>query len=131
MSRIHDNLRKLTIRQLSVGPRGQGAPAVLTRTVKGEYDPSTGKYGTSTVTNYNGSGLRVSFTNFEYKDTTILHGDFKLYLSPVLQDGVTDTPVPVLGDIITFAEMKCKVINMETWNSGGVDCGWKLQMRKG
>lgn len=130
MTRIHDSLRKLTIRQLSVGPKGQGTAAVLTRTVKGEYDPSTGDYGITTVTNYNGSGLRVNFTNFEYKDTTIQHGDFKLYFCPVLQDG-TDSPVPVIADIITFVGTKYKVVNMETWNSGGVDCGWKLQMRKG
>lgn len=130
MTRIQDNLRKLTIRQLSLGPKGQGSAAVLTRSVKGVYNPATGKYESDTITSYNGSGLRVNYTSFEHRDETIIHGDFKLYFCPVLQDG-TDSPVPVIADLITFDGVKYKVINLETWNSAGVDCGWKLQMRKG
>jgi len=130
MSKVQDNLRKLTIRRLGVGPKGQGAPAVLTRTVKGEYNPAEGSFPSEVVTSYEGSGLRVNYTSYEYRDTTIKHGDFKLYMCPVLQDG-TDSPVPVIADIITFDGVKCKVVNLESWNSSGIECGWKLQMRKG
>ncbi len=127
---LHDRLRNMTIRQLGLGPKGKGAPAKLHKITEGEFDPETSSMVGGGVADYDGSGLRVNYKNYDYKEVTINHGDFKLYLCPVLVDG-TDTPEPLIGDTITFEDDLYKVINREPWNAAGVVCGWKLQMRKG
>lgn len=127
---IHIRLRAMTIRRLGVGRGGQGSPATLHKISKGEYNPDTGEMEGAGSFNYQGSGLRVNYTTFEYRDVSILKGDYKLYLCPVLING-EDCPPPKLGDTVTFDNDVYKVINMEAWNASGLECGWKCQMRKG
>lgn len=126
---IHDRMRALTIRRLGVGKGGQGSPATLHKISKGVYNPDTGKMEGAGSFNHLGSGLRVNYTTFEYRDVTITKGDYKLYLCPVLIDG-TDCPAPKIGDTVTFDNDVYKVINLEAWNASGLECGWKCQMRK-
>lgn len=127
---MHDRLRNMTIRQLGLGPRGKGAPVTLNKITDGVFDPETSSIIGGGITSYDSSGLRVKYTSYDYRDTNIVHGDFQLYLSPVLVDG-TDCPEPLIGDTVEFQNDLYKVINLEPWNAAGVVCGWKLQMRKG
>ena len=127
---MYDRIRAMTIRQLGVGRGGKGSPVTLYKQGEGEFNPVTGRIEGAGTTEYAGSGLRVNYTNFEYKDEAIEHGDFQLYLSPVLLDG-TDCPVPEVADTFSFLGDVYKVINIDTWNAAGVSCGWKAQSRKG
>lgn len=120
----------MCIKQLGLGPRGNGAPAVLSKKTGGTFDPSTGSVSDVVTTIYNGSAVRVNYKEYAYKNESIIYGDFQLYFCPVLQDG-TDSPEPKHDDLITFAGQTFKVINVIPWNAAGVVCGWKLQMRKG
>lgn len=127
---MYDRIRAMTIRQLGVGRGGKGSPVTLYKQVEGVFNPVTGRIEEAITTEYAGSGLRVNYTNFEYKSEAIEHGDFQLYLSPVLLDG-TDCPVPEIADTFSFLGDVYKVINVDTWNAAGVSCGWKVQSRKG
>lgn len=105
-------------------------PTTLHKVNKGVYNPRTSKIEGAGQEDYEGSGIRVNYTTFEYRDTTILRNDYKLYLCPVLIDGTTDCPTPTIGDTVTFDNDLYKVINLEAWNASGLPCGWKCQMRK-
>lgn len=131
MASVHDRHRAMCIRNLSLMPKGKGAAAVLTKVVPGTFDPSTGEVIGTTETTYDCSGIRVNYKNLEYKNTAVEYGDFQLYLCPVLQDGITDTPTPVIDDTILFVGEVYKVVSVVPWNAAGIVCGWKLQMRKG
>lgn len=128
---MHDRLRNMTIRQLGLGPKGKGAPATLHKITEGVFDPETSSIIGGGIVDYNGSAVRINYTSFDYRDTNIVHGDFRLYMCPVLTDGTTDMPAPAIEDTITFDNDLYKVINLETWKAADVNCGWKLQMRKG
>lgn len=127
---MHDRMRAMVIRQLAPQPKGKGVPVTFKRRSAGGYDPSTGETTPVTTTIYTTSALRVNYTTFAYKDTTILHGDFQLYVSPVLEDG-SDTPTPVMGDEFVFLGAKVKVVQVTPFNENSVGCGWKLQVRNG
>lgn len=127
---MHDRLRNMTIRQLGLGPKGKGAPATLNKVTEGVFDPETSTVVGGGIVSHDGSGLRVNYKSFDYRDVTIQHDDFRLYLCPVLVDG-SDCPAPSIEDTINFDGDLYKVINIEPWNAAGVVCGWKLQMRKG
>lgn len=127
---MYDRIRAMTIRQLGLGRGGKGSAVILYKQGEGEFNPVTGRIEGAGTTEYAGSGLRINYTNFAYKSEAIEYGDFQLYLSPVLQDGV-DCPAPVIEDTLLFLEETYKVINLEAWNAAGTSCGWKLQVRKG
>jgi hypothetical protein len=120
----------MVIKQLGVGRGGNGVQLTLTRRIPGAYDPTTGGSTPTINVDYVGSGLRVNYNEYAYRNETIVYGDFQLYVSPVLIDG-TDCPDPQIGDIIYFLEKKIKVINVKPFNDNGTDCGWKLQVRYG
>lgn len=127
---MHNRLRAMTIRNLGVGPKGKGATAILTKVTPGVFVPETSELIGPTEVEYVGSGLRVNYTTYEYRGVDILYGDFKLYLSPVLQNGA-DTPLPEIEDLIRFDGKTYKVKSLEAWNAAGVVCGWKIQVREG
>jgi hypothetical protein len=131
MANTYDRLRAMTIRRLGIGRGGLGAAAILTRKVEGTYNPKTGKVEGGIREVHRGSAVRVEYKNWAYKDTSILKDDFQLYLSPVLQDSVTPMITPLKDDVIDFLDESYKVITVVAWNNAGIDCGWKLQMRKG
>jgi len=127
---MYDRIRAMTIRQLGVDRGGKGSPVILYKQEEGVFNPATGRIDGGGTVKYTGSGLRVNYTNFEYKSEVIEHGDFQIYLSPVLLDG-TDCPPPAIADTFLFLGDVYKVINLEPWNAAGIECGWKVQSRKG
>ena len=127
---FHDRMRAMVIRQLALQPKGKGSAVNLEYSIGGEFDPSTGGVTPIDVIVYNGSGVRVNYKEYAYKNTSIEVGDFQLYLSPVATDG-TEMPKPETGDELTFIGKKVRVINIEPFDDNGTNCGWKLQVRYG
>lgn len=127
---MHDRMRAMVIRQLAPQPKGKGVPVTFKRKSAGGYDPSTGITTPITTTVYTTSAVRVNYSDYAYKNTTIQYGDYQLYVSPVCSDS-TETPTPVIGDEFTFLTKKVKVISVAPFNENGIGCGWKLQVRNG
>lgn len=127
---MHDRMRAMVIKQLSLQPKGKGVPVTYKQSSGGEYDPTTGGITDVTVTSYEGSGLRVNYSEYAYKNTTIEYGDFQIYLSPVTATG-EEMPQPSIGDKYTFYDKTVRVINFSPFDENGVSCGWKLQVRYG
>lgn len=127
---FHDRMRAMVIRQLSLQPKGKGVSVTLQHSVPGEFDPSTGGVTPTLVTEYAGSGVRVNYKEYAYKNTSIEVGDFQIYLSPVLVNG-SEMPQPKLGDELIFINKTVRLINIEPFDDNGLNCGWKLQVRYG
>lgn len=73
-----------------------GAPAVLTRAVTGDYDPTIAEPDDGGTQVYNTFAVRAEYKNSEIDGTRIVAGDVRLYVSPAL----ATEPAP--GDVITF-----------------------------
>lgn len=127
---FHDRMRAMVIRQLGVQPKGKGSPVTFKQRSGGGYDPVTGGVNPEIVTEFNGSGVRVNYSEYAYKNVAIEYGDFQIYLSPVQIDG-NEMPRPSIGDEFTFIDKTVRVINVSPFNDNGIDCGWKLQVRYG
>lgn len=127
---FHDRMRAMVIRQLAPQPKGKGVPVTFHQSLGGDYDPVTGGVTPIVVNDYNGSGVRVNYSEYAYKNTAIQVGDFQIYLSPVMING-SEMPMPSIGDEFTFLGKKARVVNIGPFNDNGVDCGWKLQVRYG
>lgn len=125
---IQDRLRNMVIKNLMPSPKGSGVELTLTKETLGGFDPGTSTVIPGTKELFEGSGIRVGYKTFDYKNTAIEYGDFKVYLSPKLMNG-GECPVPATGDKITIGAETSSVIHLERWNSNGIECGWKLQMR--
>lgn len=89
-----------------------GQPVTLRDTVKGVYDPATGKTGADTVTDRTAQGILLDFTGQEFQTNTLIKvGDKKLkiaakglsappsLLSKVLVQGRTWSIIPPLKEI--------------------------------
>lgn len=126
---FHDRMRAMVIRQLAPQPKGKGVSLTLT-TRRGGYNPETGDTDPITVESFHGSGLRVNYSDYAYRNDTIVYGDFQIYLSPVQEDG-TDMPKPSIADTIHFLDENITVIKVSPFNENSVSCGWKLQVRYG
>lgn len=127
---FHDRMRAMVIKQLGLQPKGKGAPVTFHQRTGGGYNPATGGVFPEVVNVINGSGVRVNYSEYAYKNVAIEYGDFQIYLSPVQVDG-TIMPKPAIGDTFTFIDKTARVINISPFNDNGVDCGWKLQVRYG
>jgi len=130
MAGFHERMRAMVIRQLAPQPKGKGVLLTLHQRMGGVYNPTTGGVTPEVVNDYDGSGLRVNYSEYAYKNTTIEYGDFQLYLSPVETTG-GQMPTPSIGDKITFLDKTVVVINLSPFNDNSVGCGWKLQVRYG
>lgn len=74
-----------------------GAPAILTRSVPGTYDPTTGATAAPVVTTYNGIGAKFDYSQRDIDGTQIKFGDQRFYLSTA---GIVQ---PQTGDTLTIA----------------------------
>lgn len=127
---FHDRMRAMVIRQLAAQPKGKGVPLTFHKSTGGEYDRVTGGVTPIVITDYEGSGIRVNYSEYALKNTTIENGDFQIYLSPVMING-DEMPKPSEGDEFTFLDSKTRVIKVMPFNDNSVNCGWKLQVRYG
>lgn len=127
---FHDRMRGMVIRQLAPQPKGKGVPVKFIKRISGGYDRTTGDTTPIVIQEFTGSALRVNYSEYAYRNSTIIYGDFQLYLSPVLADG-TDTPTPEVADRLEFLERDVTVVSVQPFNENSVGCGWKLQVRYG
>ena len=127
---FHDRMKAMVTRQLGLQPKGKGSPVTFSQRTGGGYDPITGGVYPEVVTEFYGSGVRVNYSEYAYKNVTVEYGDFQIYLSPVDVDGAL-MPRPSIGDVFTFIDKEVRVINVSPFNDNAVDCGWKLQVRYG
>ena len=125
---IQANLRAMVIRNLAPAPKGSGVALQLVKEVEGAYDPETSAVIPGRTEVYEGSGLRVNYKTFDFTNTAIQYGDFKVYLSPILINK-QETPPPLTGDVIVIGGERATVLNIEAWDSNELACGWKLQVR--
>ena len=128
---MHDRMRNMVIRRLGVGKGGQGVLLKLTKTIPGVYNPKKGKVDPPTITEYEGTGVRVNYSDYAHRDDTIQYGDFQIYISPMKYDWSGDLPKPAIGDRILFNNEECSVIKVSPFNENTVSCGWKVQVRVG
>jgi hypothetical protein len=82
-----------------------GAPAVLERALKGDYDPTVGAPDDAGTQVYNTTALRGAYRVSEIDGTKIKAGDVRLYVSPLL--AVEPRP----GDVIAFDGAEYVVVN--------------------
>jgi hypothetical protein len=82
-----------------------GAPAVLTRKIVGDYDPSAGEVDDNGTQVFNTQAVRSEFKLHEIDGTRILSTDVLLLVSP---DLATE---PTTGDVIAFDGSTYKVVN--------------------
>lgn len=130
MSGFHQRMRNMVIRQLGPQPKGKGSPTTLKRITDRKFNAKTGRYEDGVEEVYTGSAVRVNYSDYGYKDVTIVHGDFQLYMSPI-QDTGDEHPEPKPTDVIEFLGKTVHVIRVSPFNDNGFNCGWKLQVRYG
>lgn len=123
----HQRMRNMVIRNLAPAPRGSGVVITLKKVVEGDFNPETGEVE-NTVEEYTGSGVRVRFTEWHHANFDIPYSDYRVYVSPVLQDGA-ECPTPEIDDTIIFLGDQAKVVNLKPFNDNGVNCGWDVHVR--
>lgn len=118
MSKLSDSLAATSTKLLSQF----GSGVQFERTVRGAYNPQTGKNATNEVINFNGFGYATSFTKSEVDNINVLRTDVKLLLNKV------DYP-PIVGDLATRSAKKYKVMNVTIIELSGEDVVYELQLR--
>jgi hypothetical protein len=73
-----------------------GAPAILSRTVPGSYDATTGTTTADVTTTYTGTGAKFEYESRAIDGSLIRQGDQRVYLSTV---GIVN---PQTGDTLTI-----------------------------
>jgi hypothetical protein len=82
-----------------------GAPAVLERVVRGDYDPNVGTVDIDSTQVFNTTAVRGTYRIGEVDGTKIKAGDVRLYVDPTL----ATEPQP--GDVVVFDGARFLVIN--------------------
>ena len=130
---MHPRQRQMVIRRLGVGKGGQGVELKLIKVTNGAFNPATGSID-QTVAEYQGSGVRVNYSEYTHRNFDIPYSDYQIYLSPVqLQTNpsapVEEMPTPEIDDTIEFLGKEIKVVEVHSFNENGSGCGWKLRVR--
>lgn len=130
---MHPRQRQMVIKRLGIGKGGQGVELKLIKVTNGEFNPATGSID-QTVAEYQGSGVRVNYSEYTHRNFDIPYSDYQIYLSPVqLQTNpsapVEEMPTPTIDDTIEFLGKEIKVVEVHPFNENGSGCGWKLRVR--
>ena len=129
MADIYDRAKASASRMLGLRSNGgKGATLTLIKVTEGDYDPATSN-STDIETSYVGSGVRDNYDIGEVDGTLVQQSDFKLLVSPILQNG-NDIPAPEPQDKITFDGEIVRVISVLPWNFAGFSIGYEVQVRK-
>lgn len=130
---MHPRQRQMVIRRLGIGKGGQGVSLKLVKVADGAFDPATGTLN-QTATEYQGSGVRVNYSEYTHRHFDIPYSDYQIYMSPVqIQTDplvpVADMPTPEIDDTVKFLSTEAKIVEVHPFNENGLGCGWKLRVR--
>lgn len=125
---MHPRMRAMVIRNLGIQPRGQGSELTLRQVTDGEFNPVTGAVE-QTITEYQGSGVRVNYSDYTHRNFNIPYSDYQIYLSPVQLNNAGEMPTPEIDDTIIFLGVEVKVVELHPFNENGFGCGWKVRVR--
>lgn len=129
---MHPRMRAMVIRNLGLQPRGQGSSLTLRKVEDGEFNPETGSVD-QTITEYQGSGVRVNYSDYTHRNFDIPYSDYQIYLSPVqlatAGEEAEEMPTPEIDDTIIFLGMEVKVVELHPFNENGFGCGWRVRVR--
>jgi hypothetical protein len=107
--------------------RRKGGIVVLRQVVTGEYDPDLGTVP-STITDYEGTGVKINYETENIDGTLIQAGDQKLLLSPLQRNGMP-MPAPTMADLVLFGGASYTVKAVETTAPVDVAVLYTLQLR--
>ena len=107
--------------------RRKGGIVVLRQVVTGEYDPDLGT-APSTITDYEGTGVKINYETENIDGTLIQAGDQKLLLSPLQRNGMP-MPAPTMADLVPFGGASYTVKAVETTAPVDVAVLYTLQLR--
>lgn len=126
MTDIYDRARASAIRMLALRPAGKGAVFTLRRMVDANPDDPD---SVPTPQDYTGSAVRVSYTHKDINGTTVMVGDVRFIVSPVLADG-TSMPAMVTGDRLLFDGTMYTVVGPDLLDFAGLTVALKVQARR-
>lgn len=106
-----------------------GAAAVLTRTIPGAYDPTTGMTGAPTITNYTGIAFRENYALKDIDGTLIKRGDIRLLMSPKSTDGTDMVRPQTATDTVLFAGTTYTVVGVDPFDFAGEAVAFYVQCR--
>ena len=103
-----------------------GQPIILRDTVKGLYDPSTGKTGPDTVTERTAQGIMLDFTGQEFQTNSLIKvGDKKLKIAA---SGLSSPPT-LLSKAVIQGKTWSIVPPLKEINPAGTPLLYELQVR--
>jgi hypothetical protein len=103
-----------------------GQPVTLRDTVKGVYDPSTGKTGPDTVTERTAQGILLDFTGQEFQTNSLIKiGDKKLKIAA----SELTAPPTLLSKVIVQGKTWSIVPPLKEINPAGTPLLYELQVR--
>ncbi|SEQ28594.1 hypothetical protein SAMN03159444_01420 [Pseudomonas sp. NFACC02] len=103
-----------------------GQPVTLRETLKGVYDPATGKTGPDTVTDRTAQGILLDFTGQEFQNNSLIKtGDKKLKIAA---SGLS-APPSLLSKVIVQGKTLSIVPPMKEINPAGTPLLYELQVR--
>ena len=103
-----------------------GQPVTLRDTVKGVYDPATGKTGPDTVTERTAQGILLDFTGQEFQTNSLIKvGDKKLKIAA---SGLTAPPT-LLSKAVIQGKTWSIIPPLKEINPAGTPLLYELQVR--
>lgn len=103
-----------------------GQPVTFRDTVKGVYDPSTGKTGPDTVIERTGQGILLDFTGQEFQNNSLIKtGDKKLKIAA---SGLSSPPT-LLSKVVIQGKPWSIIPPLKEINPGGISLLYELQVR--
>lgn len=99
-----------------------GAPVTLTRITPGVYDPATGTVVNAGVT-HTASGVKLSYEQRHIDGTSILQGDQRVYLDPLI------AVAPQAGDTMTVGTEVFTVVASRPLAPAGIVVLHDIQIR--
>lgn len=99
-----------------------GEAVTLTRSVQGEYDPTTGETLPGDTVTYTAFGVPESYKSKEIDGVTVIKGDLKVTIYKT-------TLLPLVNDVITIAETDYRVLDVERIRAQGLDVIYQMQVR--
>lgn len=101
-----------------------GETATFNRTVQAAYDPTSADTYGQTDTAFFGSIVQTQYKNSDIDGTLVQRGDFL-----VLAHKITTGEIPLVGDVLTFSDISCRILDVRQTMVNGVGVLYAMQCR--